>query len=69
MDELENVSIGVACGKCGGSVYMFTCPEHHWALKSECDKCGLKVHIEDKCKECDFHHWQATRGSADKGAL
>ncbi len=49
-----DIDIGVQCGKCGGEIYMYSCPKHHWTIFSKCLSCN-KIHmVSDKCKECEF---------------
>lgn len=42
---------GVACGQCGGGVYMETCQQNggpagcEWAVGSECQSCGLRYEM------------------------
>lgn len=48
-------SIGVRCGRCGGSVYMETCrmsrpTDHDDVIASECQRCGARRVIV--CSEC-----------------
>jgi hypothetical protein len=50
--------VTVECGQCGGPVYMLPCPDHEYAIASECQgECALIVPIE--CPEC------RERGSRD----
>lgn len=44
--------IGVACGVCNeGPIYFEACPEHHWAIASECQRCGERNEIAP-CRDC-----------------
>ena len=53
-------NLGVSCIcfrlKCGGEVYMHSCPEHYWVVATECLKCGSITFVDEKCKEdgCDY---------------
>ena len=52
------MTVGVACGYCGGPIYMETCEQsggptgHEWVLASECQQCGVRYVIESGCLDC-----------------
>lgn len=52
---MSDEPLGVACGQCGGQVYMETCrmsnpTDHDWVVASECQQCGARSEIV--CPEC-----------------
>lgn len=58
-DPSPDDNVGVVCGQCdGGPVYFETCETnrgnegHHSALASECQSCGARYEITDRCDDC-----------------
>lgn len=43
----------VECGACAGPVYFYACPTHHWAVASECQRCGVVWGI-GPCQDCGW---------------
>ncbi len=52
--------VGVCCGRCGGEVWMNTCPIHDWVLSSDCKLCGLHYVVSDVCPDCGYGPEQET---------
>lgn len=56
-DSPDEMVVGVACGNCGGNIYMATCNSftgsgHDWAIVSICQVCRMTVWIEGGCPDC-----------------
>ena len=51
---MENL-VGIVCGKCKKeTLYLKSCPIHHWTVSSYCSNCGEFYKVADTCKECNF---------------
>jgi hypothetical protein len=58
------MSVGVACGKCGGPVYMVTCNSfsgsgHDWVIVGVCRACRMTAWTDDACLDCKAQAAQA----------